>query len=60
MPYSDYGHEVIKHGDALELAAAEGFEWDYESADPDALYDALEAIGYWWDDDARRWHGPEE
>lgn len=45
---------------ALDIAVAEQFEWEYESADEDALYECVELLGYWWDDAETRWHGPEE
>lgn len=51
--------ETVKHGGALDIAAAEGFEWDYEDADPDDLYESIEVMGYWYDEDAGNWLGPE-
>lgn len=47
--------EARKHMDALDIAAAEEFEWDYQDADPDDLYAAVEAIGYSWDEDRGIW-----
>jgi hypothetical protein len=52
--------EATKYMDALDIAAAEGFEWDYENAADYDLYEAVEILGYWWDDTQKRWHGPEE
>lgn len=37
-----------KHIYACDLAAGLEFEWDYEIADEDDLYEALELMGYEW------------
>jgi hypothetical protein len=39
---------MFKHIYALDLAAALEFEWDYQNADPDDLYETLEICGYTW------------
>lgn len=50
---------IIKRADAEDIAAAESFAWSYEAAEDDELYDAIEALGYTWDEDEERWIGPE-
>lgn len=44
---------------ADDLAAGLGFEWDYENASDDDLYEALEVMGYTWDSERRSWLSPE-
>lgn len=41
--------DMKKYAYALDVAVAEGFEWDYEYASEEELYEAIEAIGYAWD-----------
>ena len=48
-----------RQDDALTIADAEGFEWDIYAATPEAVCDAIEAIGYFWDEDRSAWVGPE-
>lgn len=49
-----------KHIYALDAAAADCFEWDYENADPDDLYEALELCGWEWDEETKTWISPYE
>ncbi|NJO81641.1 MAG: hypothetical protein HC828_01975 [Blastochloris sp.] len=50
-----YRNPYKKLMDALDIAASEGFEWDYPNAEPDDLYEAIEAIGYEWNEDEQHW-----
>jgi hypothetical protein len=44
----------MKYAHALDLAFAEGFEWDYEDPErEEELYECLELIGYEWN--GREW-----
>lgn len=50
---------ALKHADAMGLAEAEGFEWDYEDEDrEEELYECLEILGYTWT--GEYWDAPEE
>lgn len=44
---------------AEDVAAAEGFEWDVGNAEDHDLYEAIEAMGYVWDERRTMWFGPE-
>lgn len=52
-------NEPLRHAQATDIAIAERFEWDYENANEYDLYEACEAIGYWWDERNQAYYGPD-
>lgn len=59
MARGDSINDVYKRIYADDLAAALDFEWDYEGADDDDVYEALEAMGYVWYPERSSWLAPE-